>query len=279
MSDPWPRDVFAREVWASSLRPNQRLVALAYADHAADQDHAWVTYPRLMERTGLSRDAVSRALEGLRVAGWLAVKEPARQQRSARYWLRVPAQPSVSRTADDAQEFASRTPESTVPVDNFAGRPSPGPLAESSSPSPELSSPGDGPDLSSHHSTHQSSDDEIPGLPDAAEAVAAILSEHAPVLTEPQALAAVVSIDAWGRRRHDPVRDLVAFVRSRSLEELQRWAGAPVTSPSTQRSFQTPPCGECGAPDQATCTARQARWATDDRHAYAAADARGEKAS
>ena len=103
MSERWPRDLWAEAVWSSSLRPLERLVALAYADHARDGETAWATYGRLMDRTGLSRDAVARALRGVVGAGWLVEVEPARQHRATVYLLAVP-QRSVTQTADDASD-------------------------------------------------------------------------------------------------------------------------------------------------------------------------------
>lgn len=111
-AQPWPRDAFARQVWATDqLRANEKLVALCFADHAGDQDVAWVTYPRLMQRTGLkSRDAVSRALSGLVEKGWLQLAERAHQWRSTRYRLVVP-QESGTPTAAGGQQSGSRTPD------------------------------------------------------------------------------------------------------------------------------------------------------------------------
>ena len=123
----WHRERWSEAVWSSDLRPLERLVALAYADHAHDRQVAWVTYPRLMQRTGLSRDAVARAIRGLVEGGWLVVETPARQHRAPVYRLSTPVQQSAPQTAE--------------PVDNDTSGPGDGPLIESSSPPPVTSSP------------------------------------------------------------------------------------------------------------------------------------------
>lgn len=111
----WPSDLWREAVWnspKSSLKPLQRLIALAYADHARDGEVAWVTYNRLEQRTGLSRDAVARHLGALVEAGWLVLVSPASQHRSARYRLVIPsAQQSVAQTAEPVQQSVSRTTE------------------------------------------------------------------------------------------------------------------------------------------------------------------------
>lgn len=99
---PWFRDQYVDAVWESdSLRPNEVLVALVYADHAGDPDKpsndvAWVSWPRLSQRTGIrSKDALSRALRGLEKAGWLVLVEKGKQHRSPRYRIAVPERPEV----------------------------------------------------------------------------------------------------------------------------------------------------------------------------------------
>jgi DNA-binding transcriptional ArsR family regulator len=108
----WHRDVWSDAVWDSSLLPLQKLIALAYADHARDGELAWVTYDRLRERTGLSRDAVARHLRALVDAGWLVLVSAASQHRSARYRLAIPSpsvQQSVPRTTERFQQSVSQT--------------------------------------------------------------------------------------------------------------------------------------------------------------------------
>lgn len=145
MSERWHRDLWAEAVWSSSLRPLERLVALVYADHARDGETAWATYRRLMDRTGLSRDALARALRGVVDAGWLVEVEPARQHRATVYRLAVPQQ-SATQTADDTSVTGG------VPLSSTED----GPLGVSAvrlpSPAvrlPSASSPSRGPNLSS----------------------------------------------------------------------------------------------------------------------------------
>jgi hypothetical protein len=108
----WHKDVWSEAVWDSPLLPLQKLIALAYADHARDGDVAWVTYDRLRRRSGLSRDAVARHLRALVDAGWLVLISAASQHRSARYRLAIPSpstQQSVSRTTEPVQQSVSQT--------------------------------------------------------------------------------------------------------------------------------------------------------------------------
>lgn len=112
----WPRVLWSEAIWESDLKPTQRLLALAYADHARNEATAWVAYPRLMARTGLSRDTVARQLGALVEAGWLTLERSARQHRAAVYRLSYPsAQQSDHRTAErpnlEPQQSDHRTPE------------------------------------------------------------------------------------------------------------------------------------------------------------------------
>lgn len=109
--DRWHRDVWAEAVWSSQLRPLERLVALAYADHARDKDTAWLSSARLRERTGLSRTAASDAVRRLVKDKWLVPVDRPRQGHTAHYRLVVPsAQMTASRTS---QMTASRTTAAT----------------------------------------------------------------------------------------------------------------------------------------------------------------------
>lgn len=91
-SKRWFADSYRSAIWDSeSLKPNERLVALVYADHARDGDVAWVTWDRLSQRTGIrSKTALSNATKGLVEAGWLKCVEKRRQHRSPRYQLLIP---------------------------------------------------------------------------------------------------------------------------------------------------------------------------------------------
>lgn len=105
----WHRDLWADAVWSSDLRPNERLVALCYADHAGPKETAWVTTRRLQARTGLSNSAVKRARQTLIARGWLDELEPATPSTAAVYALAVP-------TAIDPFD---------VPVEPLAGKSAP----------------------------------------------------------------------------------------------------------------------------------------------------------
>lgn len=72
----WHRTVWMEAVWASAdLRPLEKLVAAVYADHARDKSHAWVTLDRLVERSGLGREAANNHRKGLETKGWLIARE------------------------------------------------------------------------------------------------------------------------------------------------------------------------------------------------------------
>jgi hypothetical protein len=102
----WFRDEYADAVRDAgyALRPNEKLVALVFADHAGDpknprNDIAWVTWPRLSEQTGIrSKDALNRAIRHLEKRGWLVLVEPRRQHRAPRYRLVIPTDPEVRAT-------------------------------------------------------------------------------------------------------------------------------------------------------------------------------------
>lgn len=139
----WWRQTWIEAVYGSDLKPLERLVAVVYADHARDRRQVWVTLPRLMERTGLSRDAANRALRGLRDKGWLLVIQEAKQHRATVYGLVIPE--------------SSSTPG--VPLSSTGDVP----LTESSSTSPDASSTRDDtsstprvPNQSSYQNPHQS---------------------------------------------------------------------------------------------------------------------------
>lgn len=103
---PWYRDQYADAVrdCGYALRPNEKLVALVYADHAGDpekpgNDVAWVSWPRLSEQTGIrSKDALNRAVRHLEKRGWLVLAEGRRQHKSPRYRIAIPANPEVRET-------------------------------------------------------------------------------------------------------------------------------------------------------------------------------------
>jgi len=126
---PWFRDLYAAAVWdCEALRPNEKLVALVYADHAGDpenpgNDVAWVVWRRLSGRTGIrSKTALSNALKGLQAAGWLVLIEGRKQHYSPRYRLVIPERPEVRETYvwDGEQEPAEVHEADNSPVENPA---------------------------------------------------------------------------------------------------------------------------------------------------------------
>jgi len=80
-------------VWASHLRPSQKIVALAFADHARDDGTVSVSLPRLAEQASLARSTVQECVTALRADGWLVQESPARQTRPPVYSLVVPERP------------------------------------------------------------------------------------------------------------------------------------------------------------------------------------------
>ena len=142
MAEPlWWRTRWMEAVWSSDLKPMERFVACVYFDHARDQHHAWVTAARLTERTGLSRDAALRARKGLVEAGWIVVREKARQHRADVYELVIP-------------DGASSTRGGPLPDLSSTGGV---PLSDSRGTGDDTRGTGDVPNLSTYPSTHPSS--------------------------------------------------------------------------------------------------------------------------
>lgn len=110
MSDPQPpRYAWVDAVWSSSLKPLERLVALAYGRYVGDSlEGVWVNGDTLREITGLSRKGANSALRGLEATGWLVVLEPARQHRSTRYLLQPGGQRSPSENAGSGTDRVTR---------------------------------------------------------------------------------------------------------------------------------------------------------------------------
>lgn len=101
------RDRYTDAIWEpNALRPNEVLVALAYAKYAgakdpttgtrADDDVAWVDWSTLSDMTGIrSKTGLSRATKALIDAGWMTRVAAHRQHRSPRYRLTIPNNPEV----------------------------------------------------------------------------------------------------------------------------------------------------------------------------------------
>ncbi len=87
------RHVNARReaVWTSTLSATDKLVALAYADHAPTGPlRVWVAAERLQARTSLGSTATTAAVRRLRDAGWLTLTSAGVRGSTARYALTTP---------------------------------------------------------------------------------------------------------------------------------------------------------------------------------------------
>lgn len=154
----WPRELWADAIWEADLKPLQKLIALAYYDHARNGHTSWVTYDRLMKRAGLSRDSVARHLRALVEAGWLTVETPAAQHSATVYRLTYPAQQSVDQTADAPQEQANDEP-APLEIQQFGNQQSDSAVQQSDSAPPAVrfsgpSSPTVGPNLTTYPTTN-----------------------------------------------------------------------------------------------------------------------------
>lgn len=70
-------------------------------------------------------------------------------------------------------------------------------------------------------------------LPDGhVDAVAAVLARHGGHIDEDQALDALAGIEAWAKRKRDPIVDMVRFVNSRTREDLESFAAKGRTAPA-----------------------------------------------
>jgi hypothetical protein len=81
-----PRYVWRNALFASTLRPAERLVALAFEQYMNGKSaSAWPSKKTLALATGLSDRTVQSALHGLVEGGWLEVAAPASQHRPTTY--------------------------------------------------------------------------------------------------------------------------------------------------------------------------------------------------
>jgi DNA-binding transcriptional MocR family regulator len=103
-----PRYVWRNAVFASTLKPSERLVALALEQHMDPNGKAWPSKARLSSTTGLSTRTVQSALRGLVAKGWLEIAAPSSQHRSATY--RTLLRGEMVASLEDAQGSNSRPP-------------------------------------------------------------------------------------------------------------------------------------------------------------------------
>jgi hypothetical protein len=148
----WHRDVWFDAIWGcQALKPNERIVAYVFARYAGKLTVTWCAWDELRRRTGIkSRDGISRAIHGLIDSGWMTEIEKARQHRSARYELTIPA--SQMSGKQTPQQSGKQTPDGSSSSGD--GHPS-SPADETSSPSPETSSPFSGPEVSTLGKDHR----------------------------------------------------------------------------------------------------------------------------
>ncbi|RKR92682.1 hypothetical protein BDK92_7160 [Micromonospora pisi] len=126
-SGRWFRDIYRDAVWESEhLSADQKAVLETYARHARnaagdkgpDADLAWLTYPRLMAKSGIRRRAkVPAIVDSLVAAGWLALVHEA-PRRSTIYRLVVPVVSSSVGTNDDAGSSDVGTTDETAGSSN-----------------------------------------------------------------------------------------------------------------------------------------------------------------
>jgi hypothetical protein len=103
-------------VWASDLRATDKLVALAYADHASTGPlRVWVAAERLQARTSLGRTATTAAVRRLRDAGWLTLTSAGVRGSTARYALSVPGAVEREDQADDVDVLEHQAHELRAP--------------------------------------------------------------------------------------------------------------------------------------------------------------------
>ena len=144
----WWRITWMEAVWASDLKPLQKLVAAVYADHARDQRTTWVTLDRLTQRSGASRTTAQKVRRELVQAGWLIEVSAATQHKAAVFGLVIP---------DDVSMPARGTlSDARVPGDGTLEDPRV-PPRDLRVPSRDARVPGDGTNQSSIKELHPSS--------------------------------------------------------------------------------------------------------------------------
>lgn len=230
-------------IWASNLSTTEKIVALAYADHASSGTlRVWVAAERLQQRTGLKRTSSAGAVRRLRELGWLTIAVPGTTGATTRYALTIPddvaatlphvttgrpsARPMVS--ADD--ERVSADDERVSPRDDRVSADDPDPLPH---PSPHPTNQGPAPVVDDEHGQEQPDD----GL------VEEIRSHPLAVgLTATAARAHAASLRAAGWTRATLAAELGAqdFTGARGPGLLRYRLAALATSTPPQHAVATP---------------------------------------
>ncbi|MFJ2297399.1 hypothetical protein [Oerskovia paurometabola] len=121
-------------IWASDLSTTEKIVALAYADHASSGTlRVWVAAERLQQRTGLKRTSSAGAVRRLRELGWLTTTIPGTTGATTRYALTIPDDvaatlPAVTTGGPSARPVVSADDERVSPRDDRVSVHDPDPL-------------------------------------------------------------------------------------------------------------------------------------------------------
>lgn len=234
----WWRNRWMEAVYSSSLKPLERFVATVFADHAGPRRVTFVTLSRLMQRTGLSRDAANRALRGLEDAGWL-IAQSRKPRKPVDFALVIPegAGPSGVPTSTGDGPVASTPP---VPVEPQLVR-----ETDSAGTPREPTSTGDVLHQSSIPGQHPSSSSpahkHLAGLLGWAED-----DERLDLLDDFLKTNNVKSARGWLNRCHengDLERNYLAFVEEQQHAEEER---------RTTSLASLPKCPTCNAPQEIT---------------------------
>lgn len=85
-----PLTAWPSAVLSSGLRPKEKIVALAFAEHADSDGTTCVSMARVAAQTSLANSSVQTAVKVLREQGWLLVVCPYLATRATIYRLTTP---------------------------------------------------------------------------------------------------------------------------------------------------------------------------------------------
>lgn len=148
-------------IWASDLSTTEKIVALAYADHASSGTlRVWVAGERLQQRTGLKRTSSAGAVRRLRELGWLTTTVPGTTGATTRYALTIPDDVAAKMPADttgptSARSVVSADDERVSPRDDRVSADVPDPLPH---PSPHPTNQGPAPVVDDEQGQEQPDD-------------------------------------------------------------------------------------------------------------------------